>query len=651
MPSPFASIAVNDAPAPQAVPRDWAAIKAEIVGRLDLRAEFAALGVEFTGNPGTEAGSWECHALGRKDDRPSAVVFPSGIYKDSGSGEKGVHLIEFAAKHGKLGAWKDCLKHYAEKAGVAIGTIKVKSGGRVGDKEYDYHDAGGQVVYRVFRSILPNGEKTFTQRPIDRGGNVVFDKGAMARITPVPYRLPHFPDPERGEWLWITEGEKACEEIVSQGLAATTIHGGTGNAAKAWPIVAAYFKGLDVVYLPDNDKPGRAAAEIACHALAGVAASVRRLDLPGLPARGDVVEWIAAGGTIEQLETLAEACPLWEPVASAEAEADDPTCRDATLADLRLTLAADAWIWTGWIAQGALCLFAAEAGTGKTRTLMDLHRRAYYGLTWPDGEFRPTLDQPKVLWILADGQHQQVCDTAAEFGIPDECIILNTMASDPHGGTSLETPEQLADFEERIERVKPVWVVIDTITNTGDFKSHDSVDAKRQYKPLQEIASRRHVPIIPVTHLNAAGKALGKRVVEKVRTVVMLTQPDPEGQVNRRRLWVDKSFTVKPAPLGVTFGTDGHEYDDKPPVAPDGAEVGATRKGPPSVALTSCMKWLEEHIGPAALRIPAVIDAAEAAGHTKSTVFRAAERLGLVKRESPTGRGSVWSMLPDPETA
>ena len=35
----------------------------------------------------------------------------------------------------------------------------------------------------------------------------------------------------------------------------------------------------------------------------GVAASVKVMELPGLPEKGDVSDWIKAGGTKEQLST------------------------------------------------------------------------------------------------------------------------------------------------------------------------------------------------------------------------------------------------------------------------------------------------------------------------------------------------------------
>ena len=47
--------------------------------------------------------------------------------------------------------------------------------------------------------------------------------------------------------------------------------------------------------------------------LSGHAASIRVLDLPGLPLKGDVSDWLATGGTRQRLEELAAEAPYWQP--------------------------------------------------------------------------------------------------------------------------------------------------------------------------------------------------------------------------------------------------------------------------------------------------------------------------------------------------
>jgi replicative DNA helicase len=66
-----------------------------------------------------------------------------------------------------------------------------------------------------------------------------------------------------------------------------------------------------VLIVPDNDKAGRDHAESVAQSLWGVAASIKILELPGLSAKGDVSDWIAAGGTHDQLKQIADATDEW----------------------------------------------------------------------------------------------------------------------------------------------------------------------------------------------------------------------------------------------------------------------------------------------------------------------------------------------------
>ncbi len=59
--------------------------------------------------------------------------------------------------------------------------------------------------------------------------------------------------------------------------------------------------------IPDNDPAGRKHASKVMEALIGIAKSVSLVELPGLEAKGDVSDWLEAGGTKEGLLALASA--------------------------------------------------------------------------------------------------------------------------------------------------------------------------------------------------------------------------------------------------------------------------------------------------------------------------------------------------------
>jgi hypothetical protein len=117
----------------------------------------------------------------------------------------------------------------------------------------------------------------------------------------------------------VCEGEKAADAARSLGFTATTSAGGCQAAAKTdWRPLA----GKEAWILPDNDTPGRKYADTVTGILARLTPIpvVRIVELPGLPAGGDIVDWIKAHGDAaepdamrEQIEALAQAVEPWRP--------------------------------------------------------------------------------------------------------------------------------------------------------------------------------------------------------------------------------------------------------------------------------------------------------------------------------------------------
>ena len=134
-----------------------------------------------------------------------------------------------------------------------------------------------------------------------------------------PYRLPELLEAlalQRS--VFIAEGEKDVDNLALIDITATCNAGGAGKWKRAH---ADHLHGGDVVILPDNDTAGQNHAASVAASLVGIAKRIRILKLPGLPPKGDVSNWIEAGGTAEQLWALAERAPEWEAPSDEESEA------------------------------------------------------------------------------------------------------------------------------------------------------------------------------------------------------------------------------------------------------------------------------------------------------------------------------------------
>lgn len=211
--------------------------------------------------------------------------------------------------------------------------------------EYVYRAEDGSPLFRVVRSDFSDGreKKVWQERYDSSSGEFVAATGGMKGVRRVLYRLPEVrATMERGAIVYVTEGEKAADALREAfGVCTTTASGGAGKwlHKDAVPPYAESLRGAKVVLLPDADEPGEAHMRTAAEALYGVAGAVKIVRCPNLPDKGDIVEWLEGGGSIEELNDLrarerpfvpgsapqrnAVAAPQWRATLGMDAFDDD----------------------------------------------------------------------------------------------------------------------------------------------------------------------------------------------------------------------------------------------------------------------------------------------------------------------------------------
>ena len=189
---------------------------------------------------------------------------------------------------------------------------------------HNYIDERGDLLYQVVRYRDP---KRFRQRrPAKDPSKFIYNLGGIRKV---PYRLPELLE---SQTVFVVEGEKDADTLAALGVAATCNSGGAGNFKAE---LARYFAGKEVVIVPDNDLAGRDHAADVAALLHPVATSVRVLSLPGLKGKGDVSDYIAAGGTVVELRKLLSAVPLYNPPPDTRRVRQAPALiRDAVHGDL-----------------------------------------------------------------------------------------------------------------------------------------------------------------------------------------------------------------------------------------------------------------------------------------------------------------------------
>jgi len=330
----------------------------------------------------------------------------------------------------------------------------------------------------------------------------------------------------------------------------------------------------------------------------------------------------------------------------AEPSAEEDARAVATIADLERCGSEVSWLWEGWLPRGVLVAVAAEGGTGKTRFCADLVRRVRHGAGWPDGRPIGIPADSKALWVVSDNHHDEMVSLARSFGI-ESSLMINAWADDPYGGVNLEDDDDFRDLELRVQKVRPALVVVDTVGNATDRNLSRQEDARAFYQPLQVLARRYRTTVLCLTHLNASGKFLGRRVMEKVRVAIRMEKPDPDDP--RRSLEVVKTNSRKPEPLGLTMGDGGNEYDSKPPKAPQPLEPGMPGyaggqppAGPRAGPAGPCADWLRSRLSGGPARVSALRNEAEAAGYSAPVLYRAMKAVYAV--ESVVDGRKWWSI-------
>ena len=170
---------------------------------------------------------------------------------------------------------------------------------------YVYTDANGVALYRVVRKMEADGKRFYQQRPVP--GDPGEWQAGLGGIEPVPFRLQEL---VRSDIAAICEGEKDVLAMVREGWVATCNNGGAGNFK---PCLVPYFAGKNIAIFPDNDEPGRKHAQAVAALIAPVAASVRVVEIPDLPLKGDVSDYFASGKTGADIRALCRQTPTWTP--------------------------------------------------------------------------------------------------------------------------------------------------------------------------------------------------------------------------------------------------------------------------------------------------------------------------------------------------
>ena len=398
--------------------------------------------------------------------------------------------------------------------------------------EYEYLDEMGMSLFQVVR-FEP---KDFRQRrkalPTDDPGAV--KNGwvwSVKGVRLVPYKLPELIETlSQDRPVYIVEGEKDVENLAKLGVPATS---GPMGAGKWQPGFKQYFEGADVIVIEDNDPPaknpdgtpkvhpdgrpvlpGQDHARDVCNSLLGTAKRVRLLSIPGLPPKGDVSDWINAGGDAIGLYKLVESeAGDWSP-SSATLRSVSAASFDGVPVPPRL------WHVQDLIPVETVTSLSGDGDAGKSLLAMQLAAATVAQRMWLGREVR----SGRAIYFSAEDDineiHRRLVDIARGMDIKlADLQDLRIVPLSEEADTVLAAPDDKSDLlkptplwhrvEALVAEWRPVLVVFDPRADLFGGNEISRLQSRQFIAMLRGLALRHHTAVLLLDHPSVSGITSG----------------------------------------------------------------------------------------------------------------------------------------------
>jgi hypothetical protein len=500
---------------------------------------------------------------------------------------------------------------------------------------YDYYDEDKKLLFQAVRY----DPKDFRQRRRDSNGNWIWNLNGVRRVL---YRLPELLAADPKATIFVCEGEQDVDRLRERGLVATTNPMGAGQWLDEY---SECLRGRETVIPPDNDQAGRDHAQVVARSLHGVAASVKILELPGLPPKGDVSNWLDAGGDAEQLCVLAENAPEWTPTAvTAQQEGEDTKAESKPfvvhcLADVHAEEVV--WLWCPYIPLGKLTILEGDPGLGKSWMTCAIATATAQGHGLPGAE----RTEPRKVLLLS-----------AEDGLSDTIRPrLDALRADVSQIYAVEGALTLDDvgclrLEAEILEIKPALVIIDPIVAYlgADVDLHRANETRAVMARLARIAERNRIAILGLRHLTkgAGGKAIyrgyGSIDITAAARSVLLVGADPDDEDRRAVVQTKSNLAPKGAAIGYKLTADGFAWTGESDLTAEQILSGVANSEE-AEARTEAQEFLREFLRDGEKEFNDVMKNGKENGLSEKTLRRAKKRLGVISRKEGFGNQDASS--------
>lgn len=374
--------------------------------------------------------------------------------------------------------------------------------------EYDYTAPDGTLLYQALRYE----PKDFRVRTPKATGGWDWSLRGTDRVL---YNLPVVIEAAaEGRRVYVTEGEKDADRLMKLGVVATTNQGG---AAQPWlPQYTAALAGASVVVLPDNDVPGERHAAAVAGALHAAGIDVRVASLPGLPPKGDVSDWLDRGHSIADLESLAQATPVWAPTELGNEEEPPAAYPTATCALNPPPSVPIKWLIQDLWTASEIGFLVGDGGSYKSTTALHM-ALAVAGGYKVFGRFDTGAGAP--VFIVSEEDPASVLQNRIEAMLRGHGWNRERTLPNVHyfalEGAKLTDPAWKAHLRSEVERLAPALVVLDPLAELVDGDENSNTEMRAVIQAARYICRPSGAAPMFVHHAGKAGE--GKRKIDRIR--------------------------------------------------------------------------------------------------------------------------------------
>jgi len=323
------------------------------------------------------------------------------------------------------------------------------------------------------------------------------------------------------------------------------------------------------------------------------------------------------------------------------------------------------WLWPNRIALGKLTLIAGDPGLGKSLLSIELAKHVTKGIRWPvDNTPCPTGD---VILLSAE---DDLADTIrprldAAGANPNKVYFLESIREiDKQSGEVIKRSFSLKRDVEAIEQVledKPQTklIIIDPISAyLAGTDSHNNADIRGLLSPLSELANKKRVAVVVITHLNKGGsqgnamyRATGSLAfVAAARAVFIVArdQDDPD-----RRLFLPIKNNLGPDRTGFAYriieadnGAAIIEWEDET-ITISADDALAVLSNEDRTERQEAVSFLERELKAGSVDAKELFKSADACGIARRTLYRAKRELGVESYKKDFAGKWAWRLPQD----